>query len=110
MTPEAQRIAIAEACGWKRIERSESERGLLRGQHPTWMVKSSAVPAYLTDLNAMHEAEILLLGPDWDEEKWAIYKTRLHQTIEPHRHVINSTAAQRAKALLRTIGKWTDDK
>lgn len=43
MTPEAQRIAIAEACGWQ----------LLGGMwhHPI----GGFIPDYLNDLNAMHE-------------------------------------------------------
>lgn len=119
MSPEAQRIAIAEACGWLVEHRDD---GLIKwtvlvspeGQRIdstsgiATLANFGCIPDYLGDLNAIHGAEIELLGPDWDEEKWAIYKTKLYQAIEPHRHVINSTAAQRSKALLNVIGKWTE--
>ena len=98
MTPEKQRIAIAEACGIARLWSTALPERTVHCD----------VPNYLNDLNAMHEAEIAVLGSDWDEEPWARYKHRLYQVIEPHRHVLNSTAAQRAEAFLRTLGKWEE--
>jgi len=64
MTPETQRIAIAEACGWTRFTWSEPD-GQCEGWQPP---KGAAVysddidvlPDYLCDLNAMHEAEKVL--------------------------------------------------
>lgn len=118
MTPEKQRIAIAEACGWY------TKDGLWfhRTKHPNVEHGQLQPPAlaqtgdYLNDLNAMHEAEKMLRpkqrfdymfnlecvmgfssGPGgWDmdtESMWAF---------------TNATAAQRAEAFLRTIGKWED--
>lgn len=95
MKPEAQQIAIAEACG-------EDNDSIVRG----------LTPDYLHDLNAMHEAEKMLdyepdyifwlreiLGVtdargDWDDGLWA--------------QVVMATAAQRAEAFLRTINKWEE--
>ena len=54
MNPEAQRIAIAEACGWKDITRGSYD-GSLFGRHKTQQLE--IIPDYLADLNAMHEAE-----------------------------------------------------
>jgi hypothetical protein len=48
MTPEAQQIVIAKACGWRK-----DKRGL------GWLTPSgeySELPDYLNDLNAMHTA------------------------------------------------------
>jgi hypothetical protein len=95
MKPEAQRIAIAEACGWR-----NSSDGIW------WMHASNDLafrkpPDYLNDLNAMHEAE----------------GTMGHETATTYnawvrRLVLNwswhATAAQRAEAFLRTIGKWQE--
>ena len=62
MTPEAQRIAIAKACGWQDFYTEANE---FRGTPPgTWAYSnrtvyqdgSAPVPDYLNDLNAMHEA------------------------------------------------------
>jgi hypothetical protein len=116
MTPDAQRIAIAEACGWVDICTHEiAGRTVYYGWHPTLHPKKTRryeapMPNYLNDLNAMHKAEEALLGKDWDELLWAKYQDWLYTIIEAHRHVINATAAQRAEALLRTIGKWEDGK
>jgi hypothetical protein len=90
MKPEQQRVAIAEACGWK--------------------VQINTLPNYLHDLNAMHEAEELFYAKSdtlegaermRDYSKWLclIAKYPLH-----------ATATQRAEAFLRTIGKWEEAK
>ena len=104
MTPEAQRIAIAEACGTLRWSHALPQR-----------VLSCEVPDYLNDLNAMFEAEckfgtciemqaylenllcVVFSEPQGDGsliETWTC---------------CHATASQRAKAFLRTIGKWEDD-
>jgi hypothetical protein len=67
MTPEAQRIAIAEACGWVEIK-SEVDwlpnliTGLFTKPHLTkpgkvkvWITRRE-IPDYLNDLNAMRAA------------------------------------------------------
>lgn len=131
MTPEAQRIAIAEACGWtvrreagrpfKYFSRPGDSLGVCCGLHLTkeqifreFFVLGECgpayvVPDYLNDLNACHEAEKVLTP-----EQQARYAMTLHEyhgiplAAFWHR-VICSTAAQRAEAFLRTLGKWTDD-
>jgi hypothetical protein len=105
MSPEAQRIAIAEACGLSTFPLNATwGRGLCERDDGT----PTTLPDYPNDLNAMHEAELAVFGNDWDEALWATYKYALYGVIEMNRHVINSTAAQRAEALLRTLGKWED--
>ena len=98
MNPEQQRIAIAEACGWK-----PDKRGL------GWLSPHgyySPEPDYLNDLNAMHDAEKLLV-----RLQWVSYLRRL-QTLcdESVTWPIHATATQRAEAFLRTIGKWEEAK
>lgn len=101
MNNEKQRIAIAEACGYKRLTQHEA----------VWSHKGSKIytagnlPDYLNDLNAMHEAEETLGDC---EMVWGKYAGKLFSIMEPHRHYLHATAAQRAEALLRTIGKWQD--
>ncbi len=80
MSPEAQRIAIAEACGTD-----------------LWQNR----PSYLTDLNAMHEAEKVLTDEQQDD-----YMNWLGNCYSEWPS-IHATAAQRAEAFLRTIGKWS---
>jgi len=88
VTPEAQRIAIAEACG----EDSDS-------------IVRELIPDYLTDLNAMHEAEKVL-----NEKQDHIMNDTLWDMCEGRKYLWHATAAQRAEAFLRTIGKWEESK
>lgn len=108
----AQQIAIAEACGFTEtepwldgrrcFERSDSNAG--------WELDS--IPDYLNDLNAMHEAEKVLT-----DEQDLEYSEALEQVVgarfgcnnaEDMRRLRSATAAQRAEAFLRTLGKWKD--
>lgn len=102
MTPEAQRIAIAEACGFT------SDSWCLT---PNGWLFADTVPDYLNDLNAMHEAEGVL-GP-----KWVSYCEQLLKIAEPeprtlevchYWNLLHATSAQRAEAFLRTVGKWKE--
>jgi hypothetical protein len=100
MSPEAQRIAIAEACG---ITRLWSTAMPVRTVH-------CDVPDYLNDLNAMAEAEKTLT--DVELEDFA-FQLGYDDDVFPAKNIrllLRATAAQRAEAFLKTLGKWTDDK
>jgi len=97
MNKEKQRIAIAEACGWEPLPEGHF--------HPDNPV-GQTMPDYLADLNAMHEA-------------WKMLTVRQSQQYIPILRNLctvfgnwpeSATAAQRAEAFLRTIGKWEDAK
>lgn len=116
MSPEAQRIAIAEACGWSLQESPFPTvcpgKVWLRTNPMAAASTNDLLPDYLTDLNAMHEAEAHLLKVHARK-----YTRELSALVEPeyveeyhYFRVISATAAQRAEAFLRTIGKWEDDK
>ena len=93
MTPEAQQIAIAESCG----------------------ASKSLTFDYLHDLNAMHSAEATL-----NRGQRGIFRGHLADMFPRDEdgdttgwegrfgRAIRATAAQRAEAFLRTIGKWED--
>lgn len=107
MNSEAQRIAIAEACGWTNVHGGEADGGLyLRGYEPDYRGGlAKAVPLYLTDLNAMHEAEKVLNTPvHMQKHAWNNYKALLEKTTDGSS--FHATAAQRAEAFLRTLNKW----
>jgi hypothetical protein len=87
MSPRSQRIAIAEACGWK--------DEIVKAFH--------GLPDYLNDLNAMHEATQSLKK---DQLRW--YRNRLIELTGTF-EAIDATAPQRAEAFLRTIGKWEEE-
>ena len=123
MTPKSQIIAIAEACGWKWIQTNfEAKSGLIgtdsphsgnipyqgtnypSNRHlPTY---GKAIPDYLNDLNAMHEAE-KTLNPIQAAEYARILTSTAWQSEQPVFAPMTAKADQRAEAFLRTIGKWT---
>lgn len=112
MNTEKQRIAIAEACGWEKQAREE-----------IWWNKNKCryaildeLPDYLSDLNAMHEAEETL-----SENKQEYFESFLQgiansginaeeaETHDFYWSVIHATAEERAEAFLKTIGRWEDE-
>ena len=95
MNKEQQRIAIAEACGWFFMDDS---------WHYPNGAKAITTPDYLNDLNAMHDAEkVLTRYPQTVTYYQTLSKIVGYLTFE----FAHATAAQRAEAFLRTIGKWT---
>jgi hypothetical protein len=109
MSPEKQRIAIAEACGWKCRASTNKDFEFV------WMHKDEgycyALPDYAEDLNAMHEAERVALN---SAELLSEYADQLDKVCVPThicclthwQSVVMATAAQRAEAFLKAIGKW----
>jgi hypothetical protein len=128
--PEAQRLAIAEACGWRNIRELDDlypDGSVAAGVW--WQGKSpdgdsdQLLPDYLNDLNAMHEAEKILENPQENGRLMSTYSvwkltevcnayTKGHEKSRAGSTVtywlIHATAAQRAEAFLRTLGKWED--
>jgi len=120
MTPEKQRIAIAEACGWTEVKRFQIQNGpehpwFIQGKTPTsWKGKDVRpwLPDFLNDLNAMHEAERALKDAECE-----IYMDTLTETSGGDVDMGTAsfcgyfaTAAQRAEAFLRTLGLWEESK
>jgi hypothetical protein len=126
MSPEAQRIAIAEACGWRPIQRN----GLTRFVNPKdksayaedYSVLEPHLPDYLGDLNAMHEAEKVLTDEQytkfedtvWElitrDGKWCNVPTAAGGLVAlpaVRSRMTSPTAAQRAEAFLKTLELWS---
>lgn len=113
MNPEAQRIAVAEACGWKIADRVHPDIKLqaylcwIRPGNEEW--QEEELPDYLNDLNAMHDAVTSL-----DQSQKNYFVNILDDLIEtekqPERDFAwcNATAAQRAEAFLRTLNLWKE--
>ena len=117
MTEQEQNIAIAEACGFhvpKWIgDEQDCECGICGkkpAKHPFW-------PDYTRDLNAMHAAEktltdeqhcnfrcVLIKVTHIKEEQNEWNSNRIN--CDSARNYCSATAAQRAEAFLKTIGKW----
>ncbi len=112
MTSEAQRIAIAEVCGWK----------------PDFDIKDlefwlnpdgefcSELPDYLNDLNEIRSVEVkIIFKKGWSfhyessldsicERDWRLSNAKIP------RHVLHATASQRSEAFLKTLNIWDDSK
>jgi hypothetical protein len=134
MSPVDQQIAIAEACGrcphvetkYYCIEDGNScDSGFTCvkcGENPHSSLHQ--LPDYLSDLNAMHEAEKVLTF-----EQQIKYATNLYNIIaelpenqsevggldvleplEVCSILLHATATQRAEAFLRTLNLWDDSR
>lgn len=126
MKLEEKRIAIAKACGWDEITFTGLSHQGIRPQstkrYCNWNRPAPSpsvddkrewhwIPDYINDLNAMHEAEKVLNGLNYHE-----YMRQVEKSVDPlgqcHEsqavfRFLRSTAAQRAEALLKTLGLWT---
>lgn len=116
MTPEKQRIAIAEACGW---EWHGDALWPKQSEDFYWKIQGKCcyqtTPDYLSDLNAMHEAENHLRN---NQFHYVNYPDALFEVVTGCKWsgdlgyftfcFVNATAAQRAEAFLKTIGKWEE--
>jgi hypothetical protein len=86
MKPEQQRIAIAKAHGYTRNDGTFLD--------------------YPNDLNAMHEAENSLSSIEQCQFAEKLFRVMVGEHGVSDFMKIHATAAQRAEAFLRTIGKW----
>ena len=91
--------AIAEACGWHTIA---FNRGWVKvGDGET----QAMIPDYCNCLNAMHEAEKVLLSGYWMR-----YCECLTYLLGKSVYAsVHTGARDRAEAFLRTLGKWEED-
>lgn len=110
--------AIAEFVGWKEFDFHLDGKRIL-GDRPTFSngkiisyTVDQYVPDYYNDLNLMHEVERL-----FDDDQWLEYMLNLQDVLkrDPNRGKwivcqdnMHSTAAQRAKAFVKTINKWKE--
>jgi hypothetical protein len=104
MKDEQINIAIAEACGWKYVN---NETHAPDGSF--WWSKELEIPDYCNDLNAMHEAENHLPSDKKEDYWYQLYENcrrSVFSRVEDNYKMLHATAAQRARAFLRTINKW----
>jgi hypothetical protein len=122
MTDEQINQRIAEACGWQNCVGGSGLVTRYKGT-PSETTVRVTLPDYLNDLNAMHEVVMTLSVKQRSE-----FRNQLQYLIapstKPNQKVSgikvmgvdhydewwHATAAQRAEAFLRTIGKWEETK
>jgi hypothetical protein len=98
MTPEKQRIAIAEISGW-----SETPSGKW---HRNGFVMPDPLnpPDYLWNLNAMRDAVLSLSLEDQCE----VCEYLRRDILRFQAPTITASAEQLAEAFLRTVGRWEE--
>ena len=122
MTNDEINIVIAEYCGWTKIKEIDYQPfgtdpyidgpdQMLVGIHPESDSDSDeyeAIPNYCKDLNAIQEVVNTLKDPI--QQSYYVYYLGDWSTFEKGEYatfgIVNSTAKERAKAFLKTIGKW----
>ena len=120
MTEQEQQVAIADFCGFHDCRPAQCPLSSPWVNYEAGECKS-IVPDYLHDLNAMRDAENKLneqQQSDYFDALW--HHLPCDQNNGPMEEggddvmtpsgfmQVHATAAQRAVALLRTIGKWKD--
>jgi len=122
MSPEKQRIAIAEICGYSYIGKNRA--GEDTWGHPEFLAIGFnllgdkfgryRLPDYLNSLDAMRQAEKMFSTLDM-RERYAsqlisiVFETVVEgvpATLAGCFLLAHATAAQRAEAFLKTLGKW----
>ena len=93
MTDKQINIAIAEAQGLTR-----------ESLGPDWDKR----PDYCNDLNAMHEAEKVLISDASMRRSYLEWLGWIDDYITSAVNICHAAARQRAEAFLRTIGKWEE--
>ncbi len=106
MKPLKQRIAIAEACGIVPVDEAKFPTEESFRTHRAHALEK--LPDYLTDLNAMHEAEGGLTPQQKIEYSKRLCQRHMSISFQIWMPAVFATSAQRAEAFLRTIGKWED--
>ncbi len=108
MTPEKQRIAIAEICGWSNIHQLENSNTLM-GWWSGRPKASLVIPNYPCSLDAMHEAEeILITRGGLPTYQYFLRLNEIKENSKPWYGEIYAEAEEKAEAFLKTFGKWED--
>ena len=109
MTQEQQNKSIAAYCGWRQSTSSMWEGWWHQKGKKTYQ---RFCPDYCNDLNAMHEAEKHLTTNEymryWDY-LYNLCDRTVSSRVEDDFKLLHLTAAEKAEAFLKTIGKWDDE-
>lgn len=110
MTDEEMDRAIADFCGWEDCVNGFGTETRYKGTSSEVRV-TVPYPRFSSDLNAMHEAEKAAFK---SSTLWVEFAANLLNVLRASEMsvsdgmvcVLQATAAQRAEAFLRTIGKY----
>ena len=111
MTPEQQRIAVAEACGYTHVRIVKCIEGPpdhCIGHHPT---QPHSVPDYLNDLDAIREAILSLPTADISgKDQVSVHRHLGYVCKDPH-HMRTwlASPAELTEAFLRALNLWVEE-
>lgn len=106
MKPEAQRIAIAEWCGWQRGTPRYNYSQIVNARFEG----VEHLPNFCGDLNLMHDVEKRLPNPEQSQYRLILTEVCTHYRLADWQgYAISATAAQRAEAFLKTLGLWKEE-
>ena len=131
MTEQEMRIAMAEACGWKGPDHPDTRNHIkdwpFSHDKHIWVLNPkseidpiSSIPDYCNDLNAMHDAEKLLIQNDQIHYVTHLWQTNPQSKLDGYKFnqkyfsqviwwtLTHATARQRAEALLKAKGLWRE--
>ena len=109
MTEREINYIIASYCGFQ-----VHIPGIVKDSWLESVLNDVTIPDYSNDLNAMHEAEeigLRLIGGKTPQQARDEYYKRVCEEVggyeeDRHRLVMRAKAHQRAKAFVKTAGKW----
>jgi len=118
MTSIKQRIAIAEACGWR--VHPQDKFIVIPPNSPNSVQPLNTIPDYVNDLNAIHDAKETLGINDRNNldirVKWVGALRDVVSRRCPHNKlgtpvvsdldILCASAEEHAEALLKTLKKW----
>ena len=111
MSSEAQRIAIAEACGWTDIREQDYDHGYSGDDVRQYWVGtppddlSRELPDYPSDLNATHD-----VIESMTDDQFSAFCDAVTLILERDSVKRQMNAAQVCEAVTRAIGKWEESK
>lgn len=119
MTPQEQRIALAEWDGWSHLDKPlRVDRGFEGWGNAYWTDYNGHArfdcPDYPSDLNAVHELEKKLTMEQARKYNEILCKLVIPPKVlfapSPHSFLYHSSAAQRCEALCRVLfpERWKD--
>jgi len=107
MNDQEINIAIAEHCGWK--VHPKDKWVMIPPNSPHSVQPLHTLPKYCADLNAMAEVEKGMNPLQQSRYAELLGDSSTFERGEyPTFSFVTRTAAQRAEAFLRTIGKWKE--
>ena len=119
MSPNQQRIALAQWEGWKKEFIHGNGVDADVWIEPTcsrcFLAEIDALPCYLTDLNEVHRLEKKLSDDDFAEYRMFLYKITcppklselgLFRSPQHERLMLSATAAQKCEAMIKALNLW----